>query len=101
MRFYGTLLLAAAAAGGAGTAHAAGTDFQYVGSDDKVHAVHGTDGCHPASGGGAQGVVNRTGREARLYATPDCSGAPVARIADGAAVPVGPYFGSVDFRVTG
>ncbi|MCB5164213.1 hypothetical protein LG634_05095 [Streptomyces bambusae] len=100
MRFHTTLLLAAAAAAaGAAPAHAAGPEFQYLGTDDKVHVVRTTEGCVPASGGAGQGVVNRTGRPAVLYATPDCSGSPVAVVAAGGSRIV-PGFGSVEFPVT-
>ncbi|MER7759735.1 hypothetical protein [Streptomyces sp. NPDC097619] len=103
MRFHRTLLLATAAAVTAvgGTAHAAGTDFQYVGTDDKVHALHHPAGCYAASGGRGQGVVNQSDRWAVLYATADCTGTPVARVAPGAVGQISRGFRSVDFPVTG
>ncbi|MFJ7158199.1 hypothetical protein ACIQUQ_25130 [Streptomyces sp. NPDC101118] len=93
------LLLAATAAAG-GTAHAAGQDFQFFGTDDKVHAIHDPAGCFDAAGGAGGGVVNGSDRRAVLYAGEGCAGRVVGVVEPGASAPVGPAFGSVHFPVT-
>ncbi|MBW5486259.1 hypothetical protein [Streptomyces bambusae] len=93
------LLLAAAATG---TAQAAGGDFQFMGQDDRVHAITVPEGCAEAGkagGGGSRAVVNHTAKRAVLYREPGCQGDPVAVVEPGASRPVGPYFGSVRFTV--
>ncbi|MFJ7204169.1 hypothetical protein ACIQWR_11625 [Streptomyces sp. NPDC098789] len=86
---------AAAAAGAAGTAQAAGADFQYIGQDDKPHAVPARAGCHPAEGGSSRGVVNQTGMKAALYRDEGCKGQPVAYVLPRTSAPVTAYFASV------
>ncbi|MET9699367.1 hypothetical protein ABZY31_20905 [Streptomyces sp. NPDC006529] len=91
----GPVLLLAAAAGAAGTATAAGTDFQYIGQDDKAHALPARAGCHAAEGGGSRGVVNQTRLRAALYREPGCKGEPAAYVLPGTSAPVTVYFASV------
>ncbi|MER5728240.1 hypothetical protein ABT084_07745 [Streptomyces sp. NPDC002138] len=86
---------AAAAAGAAGPAQAAGAGFQYVGQDDKPHAVPAVQGCHAAEGGGSRGVVNQTDLRAALYRDPGCKGEPVAYVLRRTSAPVTAYFASV------
>ncbi|WP_330333943.1 hypothetical protein OHS33_32235 [Streptomyces sp. NBC_00536] len=86
---------AAAAAGAAGTAQAAGKEFQYIGQDDKPHAVPAHAGCHAAVGGGSRGVVNKTGMRVALYREPGCKGEPAAYVLPGTSAPVTVYFASV------
>ncbi|MCB5180451.1 hypothetical protein [Streptomyces antimicrobicus] len=91
------LLLAAAAAG---PAQAAGADFQYLGQDDRPHAITDPRGCVAAAGkgGGLTGaVVNHTGRTATLYPEPGCKGRALLVVGPHSSAPVGPFFSSVRF----
>ncbi|MFD9333287.1 hypothetical protein ACFWBF_02540 [Streptomyces sp. NPDC060028] len=107
------LLLAAVATGAcAGAAHAGegpvigqgtvvGPDFQYVGQDDKVHAVPSHKGCAEAEGGGSRGVTNKTREPVALYREPGCKGAPVQVMRPGEVTQVQPAFASARFGITG
>ncbi|KPI04453.1 hypothetical protein OV450_4242 [Actinobacteria bacterium OV450] len=81
----------------AGTARAAGPDFQYVGRDDKVHGLSGPKGCVEAKGGGFRAVTNATGSRATLYREPGCKGDAVAVLPPGGGGQIQPYFASVRF----
>ncbi|MEV6953077.1 hypothetical protein [Streptomyces sp. NPDC051183] len=106
------LLLAAVAAGaGAGTARAGdgpvigggtvvGPEFQYVGQDDKVHALPTRKGCAKAEGGGSRGVTNNTRTVVALYREPGCVGTPVQVLRPKEVSQVQPYFASAEFRIT-
>ncbi|MEU7551433.1 hypothetical protein AB0B01_03550 [Streptomyces sp. NPDC044571] len=89
------LLLAAA-----GTAQAAGPDFQYVGQDDQVHGLTAPKGCVRALGGGSRAATNSTRGTATFYREPDCSGRPLAVLEAGRVGQIRPYFASVRFSVT-
>ncbi|MFJ3921937.1 hypothetical protein [Streptomyces sp. NPDC090022] len=84
----------------AGTARAAGADFQYMGQDDRVHAIPERPGCANTvemGGGGSRAVVNHTRKAVRLYRDRGCAGSPVAEVAPGASAPVAQLFRSVEF----
>ncbi|WP_327280035.1 MULTISPECIES: hypothetical protein [unclassified Streptomyces] len=81
----------------AGTARAAGPDFQYVGRDDKVHGLTDPQGCVEAKGGGRKPVTNATRSTATLYREPGCGGAVVAVLQPGGGGQIEPYFASVRF----
>ncbi|MFD8986404.1 hypothetical protein [Streptomyces sp. NPDC059564] len=98
LRALSVLLLAVTgASGAAGSALAAGPDFQYVGQDDQVHGLSGPKGCVGAEGGGARAVTNRTHGTATLYRDPHCAGPKVAVLGPGTVTRVRPYFASVRF----
>lgn len=80
---------------------AAGSDFQYVGQDDRVHGFTAPRGCVEAEGGGARAVTNGTGSSATLYERPGCSGRVLRVLRPGEVGQVRPYFASVRFSVTG
>ncbi|MEV0411321.1 hypothetical protein AB0I68_11080 [Streptomyces sp. NPDC050448] len=84
----------------AGTAQAAGPDFQYVGRDDKVHGLTDPQGCVEAKGGGHKAVTNATRSTATLYRGPGCTGDSVAVLQPGAGGQIEPYFASVRFSFT-
>ncbi|KJY35002.1 hypothetical protein [Streptomyces sp. KS 21] len=81
----------------AGTAQAAGPDFQYVGRDDRVHGLTDPQGCVGAKGGGQKAVTNTTRSTATLYTGPGCTGDVVAVLQPGAGGQIEPYFASVRF----
>ncbi|MFG2487254.1 MULTISPECIES: hypothetical protein [Streptomyces] len=96
------LLLLAGATLLAGPARAAaGTEFQYVGQDDRVHGLTAPKGCVEAEGGGARAVTNGTGSSASLYERPGCTGRVLRVLRPGEVGQVRPYFASVRFSVTG
>ncbi|MEV7414453.1 hypothetical protein [Streptomyces sp. NPDC089919] len=108
MRINGTLraaaapvLLLAAAAAGAGSAQAAGPEFQYLGTDDQVHVLRAPAGCKDVSGAGGGGVVNKTRGTAVLYSGAGCTGTALAAVPAGKSAPTSRGFGSVRFGVTG
>ncbi|MFB7463369.1 hypothetical protein ACFCZ1_07640 [Streptomyces sp. NPDC056224] len=95
------LLLAAATLTVGAAAHAAGgSDFQYVGQDDRVHGLGAPVGCVEAQGGGARAVTNGTRRTVTLYREPGCTGRAVAVLSPGTVTQVRPYFASARFMVT-
>jgi hypothetical protein len=93
------LLLTAVAA--AGPARAAGSDFQYVGQDDRVHQLASPKGCVDLTGGGTRAVTNGTRGTVSLHRDRGCAGPVVAVLRAGEAGQVRPYFASARFPVTG
>ncbi|MER7463667.1 hypothetical protein [Streptomyces sp. NPDC097981] len=90
-------LLLLVASGTAGTAQAAGPDFQYVGRDDRVHGLTAPQGCVEAKGGGSRAVTNSTRGTATFYREPGCAGSPAAVLGPGSVSQIKPYFASVRF----
>ncbi|MEU8438424.1 hypothetical protein AB0F18_37115 [Streptomyces sp. NPDC029216] len=91
------LALGALLSAASGAARAAGPGFQYVGQDDRVHAVTSPKGCVEAAGGGGRAVTNHTRLDATLYGAPHCKGPALAVLRPDAVTPVRPSFASVRF----